>query len=276
MRQEHAAADDRRARGPDERRRVHRRHAGQRRRTEAARRGDGVPELRALPAQDGAGEHRVPAEGPRCRQARAGRAGDARPQRPSGSATTSIVGPASSAAVSVNAWRWHGPSSVGRRCSAWTSRCRTSTPSCAARREPSWWRCTRRLSSDVRVRHPRPGRGDDDGHARRGDEPGTARTGGHAPEPCTPVPASVFVAQFIGTPADERAPRWCRPSTVLDRPVVVGVRPEHLVLDPAGRRCARRSPWSSTSATRRSCTHASARRRWWSRLDAIEPRADGR
>ena len=56
---------------PTARRHLHRRRARQRRRAEAARRRDGVPELRAVPAQDRAGEHRVPAEGARVPKAAA-------------------------------------------------------------------------------------------------------------------------------------------------------------------------------------------------------------
>jgi multiple sugar transport system ATP-binding protein len=41
-------------------------------------------------------------------------------------------------------------------------------------------------------------------------------------------PASVFVAQFIGTPPMNVLPV----GVVLDRPVLVGIRPEHLELDP--------------------------------------------
>ena len=41
--------------------------------------------------------------------------------------------PRRSPAVSVSVWRWAAPSSVSRRSSSWTSRCRTSTPSSASR-----------------------------------------------------------------------------------------------------------------------------------------------
>src|SRR6478735_7125702 len=42
----------------------------------------------------------------------------------------------------AGASRWAGRSSVARRCSSWTSRCRTSTPSSACRRAPRSPRCS--------------------------------------------------------------------------------------------------------------------------------------
>ena len=68
---------------------------GQRRRAEAARRGDGVPELRAVPAQDRAGQHRVPAEGARRVEGRAGARRRRRPPMHWASASTSIASPGS-------------------------------------------------------------------------------------------------------------------------------------------------------------------------------------
>ena len=52
LREVHAAADDRRARGHHRGRHVHRRRAGQRRGAAGPQPRDGVPELRALPAPD--------------------------------------------------------------------------------------------------------------------------------------------------------------------------------------------------------------------------------
>ena len=143
LRQVHAAADGRRAGGSDRRRHLHRRPAGQRRAAEAARRRDGLPELRALPAQDRAGEHRVPAQGrgasARRERSHAGAGGGAGARA---RASCSTASRASSAAASASVSRSPGRSCATRPCSAWTSRCPTSTPSCAARPAPSSSTCT--------------------------------------------------------------------------------------------------------------------------------------
>ena len=78
LRQVDRAAHDRRARGADRGHDHHRRPRRQRRRGQGPRRRDGVPELRALPAHDGAAEHRVPAA---VAQGAGGRAGAARAGR---------------------------------------------------------------------------------------------------------------------------------------------------------------------------------------------------
>ena len=92
---------------------------------------DGVPELRALPAQDRATANivfplRAARMAPRT-SATARRAG-----RPSCSAssTCSTASRASSPAASGSGWRWPGRWSASRRCSCSTSRCPTWTPSC--------------------------------------------------------------------------------------------------------------------------------------------------
>ena len=96
---------------------------------------DGVPELRALPAQDRARQHRLPAEG-----RGHGRATSAR-RRPSGrpscsaSSASSTASPASSPAASGSGSRWPGRWCASRRSSCSTSRCPTSTPSCATARD---------------------------------------------------------------------------------------------------------------------------------------------
>ena len=59
-------------------------------------------------------------------------AGCSRRPRSSTSSRTSTASPRRSPAASASASRWAGPSCASRRCSAWTSRCPTSTPSCAS------------------------------------------------------------------------------------------------------------------------------------------------
>ena len=102
----------------------------------------------------------------------------------------------------------------------------------------------------VRLRHPRPGGGHDDGRPDRDHVAtvGSSRSG--TPREVYETPANLFVAGFIGTPAMNtglarlgeghvpgRRQRRSRSATVdatSAASVVVGVRPEHLHLDPAG------------------------------------------
>jgi hypothetical protein len=116
-----------------ERRDPHRRPPRQRRAAEGARHRDGVPELRALSAHDGAAEPRLLADAGEEGQGD-GRA-EGRPRRrdprPLGAARRY---PRQLSAGSGSASRWAGRSCAIRRSSSTTSRSPTSTPSCA-------WRC---------------------------------------------------------------------------------------------------------------------------------------
>ena len=90
----------------------------------------GVPELRAVPAQDGPPEHRVPAEGGEDAAREAPREGGVGGRAAGARATCSTAGPGSSRAASASGWRWPGPWCATRACSCSTSPCPTSTPSC--------------------------------------------------------------------------------------------------------------------------------------------------
>ena len=97
LRQVDDAPHRRRARGRRRRRRAHRRQVDEGRSSAGSRRRDGVPGLRALPADDGAREHRVPAEdaqGPAGRATEARRRGrrDAPARPPDGPAALGAVG----------------------------------------------------------------------------------------------------------------------------------------------------------------------------------------
>ena len=122
---------------------AHRRQGRQRRAAEGARHRDGVPELRALSAHDGARQHGLRADAreaaarPTIEQRVAQRRRDPRPRAASSTAIR-----ASSPAASASAWRWAARSCATRRCSCSTSRCRTSTPSCACRCAPRSRSCT--------------------------------------------------------------------------------------------------------------------------------------
>ena len=135
LRQVDAAADDRRPRGG---------HGGRGLRSAATtsptcapqrpRHRDGLPELRALPAHDRRREPRLRPEAPQGARRPSGErrveevARDARPRR----AARPQAGAALRAA-SASASRWAGRWCASRRRSSWTSRSRTSTPSCACR-----------------------------------------------------------------------------------------------------------------------------------------------
>ena len=158
----------------------HRRTRRQRRPAQGPRHRDGLPELRALPAHDGLRQHGLRAEAaqgrPRPRSSSASRT----PRASSTSRSCSTASRRSSPAASASASRSAARSSASRPCSSWTSRSPTSTPSCASRRGPSIARLHQRLGNDDRLRHPRPGRGDDDGQPDRGHERRPAPAGRHA------------------------------------------------------------------------------------------------
>ena len=169
LRQEHAAADDRRPRGPDRRATiVHRRRASS---TTSRRRQRDVAMVfqsyALYPHKTVQANIEFPLKVRGVPKAGARRGGRIGP--PTRSASTELhrpqAGPAQRRAAPARRAR-AARSCATRPCSAWTSRCPTSTRSCAARRAPSWSTLHRRLESHVHLRHPRPGRGDDDGHAR--------------------------------------------------------------------------------------------------------------
>ena len=169
LRQDHAVADARRA---------------SRRRTRAASCSTGsdiapvlphraprqhdVPELRAVSASVRARQHRVRAEAcrhgarrdrdPRRRDGGAGQA------RGPGEAQAAISSPAASG----SAWRWRARWRAGRRCCCSTSRWPRSTRNCARARSRIDGAAAP-ARHDLHHRHPRPGRGDDDGRPHRRD-----------------------------------------------------------------------------------------------------------
>ena len=149
LRQVDDAAHDRRARGHLRRRGPDRRARGQRPAAALAQHLDGVPELRALPAHDRAREPGLLAEDRRAspgrdREARGRGGGDPRARRRFWTAPRP-----SFRAASASASPWAAPSCATRTSSCSTSRCRTSTPSCAARCAPRSRSCTRRCSTTV-------------------------------------------------------------------------------------------------------------------------------
>ena len=248
---------------------------------QGSRHRDGLPELRALPAHDRARQHGVRAEAPQGPEGRHREAGQRGGRDPRASRSSSTASRRSCPAASASASRSAGRSSASPPCSSWTSRSRTSTPSSASRPGPRSPASTS-ASGRRRLRHPRPGRGDDDGQPDRGHERGPAPAGRHAAGACTTSPLNRFVAGFIGSPSmnfidvtvdgagdaptlEARAAARCpsRFATVGRRDRAAGSSspasgPEHLELgEVAGRH--RDHPGhaptsSSTSATRSSST----------------------
>ena len=136
LRQVDGAAHGGRARDDHRRRDEDRRPRRQRRAAEGPRHRHGLPELRAVPAHDRGRQHRVRAEAGPGAQGRDQAARDARRRTSSSSSSTSTASRASCRVASASAWRWVERSCASRRRSSWTSRCRTSTPSCACRCAP--------------------------------------------------------------------------------------------------------------------------------------------
>ena len=108
-----------------------------------ARHRDGLPDLRALPAHDGARQHGLHPQAlrelPKAEIDAAGRRGRAHPRARRRCSTASR---ARSRAASGSASPWAARSCASRRSSSSTSRCRTSTPSSACRCAPRSARCT--------------------------------------------------------------------------------------------------------------------------------------
>ena len=115
LRQDHDAADDRRARAADLGRDPPRRRGRHVQACPRARHRLRVPAVRALPAHERAPEHRLPALRPGRAPRRDPRAGSRRRQ---GSCVSTICSTGRSAgwpAATASAWRWAGPSSAARR-----------------------------------------------------------------------------------------------------------------------------------------------------------------
>ena len=262
-----------------ERRDRDRRPRGQPRPAEGARHRDGVPELRALSAHDGARQHVVRA-GAR-EAAEGGDRGARRARRPtsSGSRPTSTATRASSPAASASAWPWAAPSCATRRCSCSTSRCRTSTPSCAcdAHRDQG---AAPAPEDDDDLRHARPDRGDDDGRQDRGHARRPRRADRRPARALRPAgePLRRRLHRLAGDELHRRARRDAagrahvesasgahfrcrrRRARTPGRRCVFGIRPEHLEI--AATTASRpRSWWSSPPAPRRSCLPRRRRRR---------------
>ena len=171
LRQVDDAAHDRRARGDHRRRDRDRRRGRQRRAAEGPRHRDGVPELRALPAHDGVREHVVRAAAasniPKAEieQPRAGGRAHPRHRRAARPQAAS-----SSPAASASASRWAARSCAipkvflfDEPLSNLDAKLRVQMRTEIKKRAPEG-------AHHDRLRHPRPGRGDDARRPRGGDE----------------------------------------------------------------------------------------------------------
>ena len=182
VRQEHRAADARRpgaiVRGPDH----HRRPRRQQRRAGGPRRGDGLPDLRALPAHDRVRQ-------PRLRRSRNQRLPEARDRRArvasagevlqldellEAQAEAALRRPAAAGGARPGDRARAGRLPDGR--AAFQPRRASS----ASQTRAEILKLQRAARDDDDLRHPRPGRGDDDGRPDRGHERGRPPAGRHA------------------------------------------------------------------------------------------------
>ena len=191
--------DDRRAGGDHGRGDPHRRQPGQRAECRAARAGDGVPVLRALPAHDGAAEPGLRAGERAARPGPRSSGGWRRPHGCCRSSRCSGGGRGSFRVGSGSGWRSAGRWSGSRRSFCSTSRCRTSTPSCGCRCGSSCPTCTSRLGNTmIYVTH-------DQVEAMTMADRIVVLRLGHVEQVGAPLdlynrPANRFVAGFIGSP----------------------------------------------------------------------------
>ena len=165
-------------------------------------------------------------------------------------ASTSTASRRPSRVVSVSASPWAAPSCVSPRCSSWTSRCRTSTPSSASRPVRRSRRCSVASASPPstsRTTRPRPSPWVTASRCSR-----TASCSRSArPRDLYETPNNVFVAGFIGSPAMNLFPADLAEGGVAVRlaPVVAARRATSV----GSRATAARSRSASAPRTSSSC-----------------------
>ena len=137
----------------------------------------------------------------------------------------------SSPAASASASRWAARWCASRRRSCSTSRCRNLDAKLRTSMRAELARLHERLRHDDRLRHPRPGRGDDAGRPRRRPARRRAAAVRRRRRSCSGGPANLFVAAFIGSPAMNLVAAPCRRRARRVR--------GHVLPLPPSRRCGR-------------------------------------
>ena len=179
LRQDHQPADDRRPRGHHRGHPLDRRPGRQRHRAQGSRHRDGLPELRALPPHE---RLRQPGLRPQAAQGRQegdrpARQGGGRDDPADGTPRAQAQGALRRPAPARRAGPGDRPGArrLPHGRAALEPRRQAPRPDARRDRPPP-----QAAQDDDRLRHPRPGRGDDDGPADRRHEPGEAPAGRRA------------------------------------------------------------------------------------------------
>ena len=176
VRQVDRPADGRRTRADHRRRAAHRRPAGQREAEPRPRHRHGVPELRPVPAHERRRQHLLRAQA--AQDAQGGDQAPRRRRRQDARARGADGPPAEDAVGRPAPARRDGPGDRAQPAGVPDGRAAVQPRRQAARADACRHRrAAARARRDDHLRHPRPGRGDDDGRPRRRDAQGPAATG---------------------------------------------------------------------------------------------------
>ncbi len=214
---------------------------------EGARHRDGVPELRALSAHDGARQHGLrAAAGEDATRPTIDAQGQTRRRDPGARRRCSIAIRASSRAASASAWPWGAPSCAIPQVFLFDEPLSNLDAKLRVRDAQRDQGAAPAPEDHLDLRHPRPDRGDDHGRPDRRDARRPHRADGDGRSSSTTIPANLFVAGFIGSPAMNFLPATLRRGAAGARVELAdGARVSRAAAMPAARTGSR---WSSARA----------------------------